>query len=227
MPIVYDNVKPWGRLLSEYSGMFALTETDLRKNILGCSDGPASFNAEMTAQGYCVTSVDPLYALSADEIQQRVEQTWEDILAQVRQNKQMFVWETFKTPEALGEARLSAMRKFIADYEQGRVEQRYIEASLPNLPFEEKQFDLAVCSNFLFSYDEHLSAVFHIEAVRELCRVAREVRIFPIHGLQNQLAEQVIPVENTLRSNGWQVERVKVDYEFRRGSNKMLRLTLP
>ena len=224
MTIVYDDIKPWGRLLSEYVGMFALTEADLHKRILGCSDGPASFNAEMTAQGYNVISVDPLYALSAIQIEQRVQETWREILAQVRDNMEMFVWDTFKTPDALGEARLSAMRQFIADYETDNAEERYLEGSLPQLPFVDKQFELALCSNFLFLYDEHFTDEFHIEAVRELCRVAEEVRIFPLHGLQNTLAKQVVPVEEALRADGWQVERVRVDYEFRHGSNRMLRL---
>lgn len=224
MAIVYDDIKPWGRLLSEYVGMFALTEADFGKRILGCSDGPASFNAEMTARGYNVISVDPLYAFSAEQIQERVNDTWQVILEQVRNNMHMFVWDNFKTPDALGEARLSAMRQFIADYEQGKSEGRYLEASLPDLPFTDKQFELALCSNFLFLYDEHFTDDFHIAAVRELCRVADEVRIFPIHGLQNTLAKQVVPVEETLRADGWQVERVRVNYEFRHGSNQMLQL---
>ncbi|MEQ8671910.1 MAG: class I SAM-dependent methyltransferase [Aggregatilineales bacterium] len=225
MAIVYEDIKPWGRLLGEYVGMFALTEADFHKRILGCSDGPASFNAEMTAQGYRVTSVDPLYAMSAAQIEQRVQETWQEILAQVRDNMEMFVWTKFKTPDELGEARLSAMRQFIADYETGKAEERYLEGSLPQLPFEDHQFELALCSNFLFLYDEHFTDDFHIEAVRELCRVADEVRIFPLHGLQNTLAKQVAPVEAALRADGWQVERVVVDYEFRHGSNRMLRLT--
>ena len=224
MTIVYDDIKPWGRNLSEYRGMFALSDADLEKNILGCSDGPASFNAEMTEQGYRVTSIDPIYAMKASEIDRRVNETWQDILEQVNNNIEMFVWRKFKSPDELGKARLAAMRQFTTDFEQGKEDGRYIEGSLPELPFEDKQFDLALCSNFLFLYDEHFSDDFHIEAVRELCRVANEVRIFPIHGLQNTLAKQVVAVEEALGADGWTVERIKVDYEFRHGSNNMLRL---
>ena len=38
---------PWGRNLAEYSAMFKLSSTELEASILGCGDGPASFNAEM------------------------------------------------------------------------------------------------------------------------------------------------------------------------------------
>ena len=46
-----EQVVPWGRSLAEYRAMFALSEADLQRRILGCGDGPASFNAEMTAAG--------------------------------------------------------------------------------------------------------------------------------------------------------------------------------
>ena len=48
--------------------MFDLTNVDLETQILGCGDGPASFNAEMKALGHTVVSVDPIYQFSADQI---------------------------------------------------------------------------------------------------------------------------------------------------------------
>ena len=39
-------VVPWGRTFDEYVAMFSLDATDRSRSILGCSDGPASFNAE-------------------------------------------------------------------------------------------------------------------------------------------------------------------------------------
>jgi len=44
-------VVPWGRTFAEYQLMFGLSQADLEAQILGCGDGPASFNAEMTALG--------------------------------------------------------------------------------------------------------------------------------------------------------------------------------
>ena len=43
----------------EYRRMFRLTEGDLRQRILGCADGPASFNVEASALGVRVVSADP------------------------------------------------------------------------------------------------------------------------------------------------------------------------
>ncbi len=51
-----NEVVPWGRSLLEYKLMFNLSEVDLNSKILGCGDGPASFNAEMTALKYDVVS---------------------------------------------------------------------------------------------------------------------------------------------------------------------------
>jgi hypothetical protein len=47
--------------------MFALTPDDLSGKIIDCASGPASFNAELSADGHEVISCDPLYELSADE----------------------------------------------------------------------------------------------------------------------------------------------------------------
>jgi hypothetical protein len=55
----------WSRSFEEYRLIFGLTESDLCRLILGCGDGPASFNAEATALGHRVISCDPTYAYSA------------------------------------------------------------------------------------------------------------------------------------------------------------------
>ena len=46
--IKLNQIIPWGRSFQEYRRMFTLTDEDLRGSILGCADGPASFNAEAT-----------------------------------------------------------------------------------------------------------------------------------------------------------------------------------
>ena len=40
--------------------MFGLNEAAIHRRILGCGDGPASFNAEMSRNGHAVVSVHPL-----------------------------------------------------------------------------------------------------------------------------------------------------------------------
>jgi hypothetical protein len=56
-----EQVVPWGRSFEEYRAMFALSDADLEGRVLGCGDGPASFNAVATQRGANVVSCDPIY----------------------------------------------------------------------------------------------------------------------------------------------------------------------
>ena len=129
MPFSIGRVVPWGRSAAEYQAMFGLDESDLDGRILGCGDGPASFNAEMSAQGDTVVSVDPLYAVSAAAIERRVEETFDEVMDQMRRNAQEFVWTHVPSVDELGRRRMAAMRRFIADYPRGKAEGRYVGAS--------------------------------------------------------------------------------------------------
>ncbi|MEJ2690734.1 MAG: SAM-dependent methyltransferase, partial [Deltaproteobacteria bacterium] len=51
MSFTLEKVVPWGRSFAEYAAMFALSKADLQGRILGCGDGPASFNASLSRQG--------------------------------------------------------------------------------------------------------------------------------------------------------------------------------
>jgi hypothetical protein len=187
-----DDVVPWGRSYDEYGRMFALSDTDLRAPILGCGDGPASFNAEATRRGVSVVSCDPLYRFTADEIRGRIAVTYDTILEQLRQNAREFVWD-IPSIDDLGRVRMAAMEDFLADYEQGTASGRYRDAALPTLPFSDGSFSLALCSHLLFLYSTQLGETFHRQALRELCRVAREVRIFPLLALGGAPSSFVIP----------------------------------
>ena len=81
-----DQVVPWGRSFDEYRRMFSLTEAELGRRIVGCGDGPASFNVEATRRGGCVTSVDPLYQWKKADIEERIAVTYDDMLEQTRRN---------------------------------------------------------------------------------------------------------------------------------------------
>lgn len=74
MAFQLNSVVPWGRNLDEYKLMFGLEDSDISKKIAGFGDGPASFNYEATKQGYSVTSFDPVYQFSKDDLQKRIEE---------------------------------------------------------------------------------------------------------------------------------------------------------
>jgi hypothetical protein len=98
-----------------------------------------------------------------------------------------------------------------------------IDAELPNLPFSDSSFDLALSSHFLFLYSAQLSEAFHRAAIREMCRVAAEVRIFPLLALGAVPSLMVEPVMEELRGLGFGVLIDDVPYEFQRGGNKAIR----
>ena len=105
------------------------------------------------------------------------------------------------------------MDRFLADFEAGRHEERYVAGELPALPFADFAFDLAVCSHFLFLYSEQLSEQFHVESLRNLMRVATEARIFPLLELGGKPSRHVDEVRMTLRDDGHRVEIEVVNYE--------------
>lgn len=222
MAFTLDKVVPWGRSFEEYVRMFNLTPADLQKNILGCGDGPASFNAEMHRQGRRVTSLDPIYRFSAQKIAERIAETREVIVEQLKASRDDYVWGTIGSPEELGKLRMSAMQTFLTDFPCGKQEGRYIPGELPALPLADRQFDLALCSHLLFLYSEQLSPEFHHAAVAELCRVAGEVRIFPLVTLAGSWSPHVDQVISQVETSGGRTSIEKVPYEFQRGGNKML-----
>jgi len=228
MVFTLNDIVPWGRSYDEYVRMFALEEAELRLRILGCADGPASFNAEATRRGMRVISCDPLYAFDAAAVRERIDTTSADVLEQTRRNAAAFVWNTIASVEDLGIIRNAAMAKFLEDYDpespEGPSARRYVAAALPDLPFLDTAFDLALCSHFLFLYSDHLGADFHTDAIRELCRVAREVRIFPLLSLDGERSPFVEDVRETLTGSGLVVALEPVPYEFQRGGNQMMRI---
>ena len=224
MHFTLKDIVPWGRSYDEYVAMFALSDPDLQKRILGCGDGPASFNAGLTKAGGSVLSVDPLYRFSAAGIRNRIRQTFSEVLEQTRRNRHEFLWTTIKTPEELGRLRMEAMEDFLADYEKGAAEGRYAVGALPGLPFADKAFDLALCSHLLFLYSEQLSEAFHLASIREMCRVATEVRVFPLLELGARTSRHLSDVTAALSEDGYCVSMVPVSYEFQRGGNKMMQI---
>ena len=224
---ILSTVVPWGRSFDEYRRMFALSDFDGSRSILGCADGPASFNAEAAARGWRVTSADPLYRCSAADIRARIAATFDTVIEQTRRNADEFVWAPpISSIDALAEIRTAAMNAFLDDFAAGPEHgRRYVDASLPSLPFRDGEFSLALCSHFLFLYTAQLDEAFHLASVRELCRVADEVRIFPLLALGATPSAHVPVVAGALGRDGFDVAIDAVPYEFQRGGNRMMRIT--
>lgn len=224
MAFKYESIVPWGRSFEEYINMFSLTESELNKSILGCGDGPASFNCIMNQKGKKVISIDPIYQFSEVDIARRIEETYQNVISQTEQNKDKFVWNKIESVEALGKLRMGAMKEFLSDYEVGKNEGRYVFAELPVLPFDKKQFGLSLASHFLFLYTDNLSFDFHLQSINEMLRVSREVRIFPLLDVNAVRSPYVNEIISKYRDLNYHVEEIKVNYEFQKGGNTMLRI---
>ena len=120
---------------------------------------------------------------------------------------------------------MEAMNLFLDSYDEGKKEGRYISASLPVLPFKDNEFDIALSSHFLFLYSDNLSYDFHVEAVREMLRVAGEARIFPLLDVNGKRSAYVDGIINEFKNRRLEVR--KVDYEFQVGGNEVLIIRNP
>ncbi|MFE9663960.1 hypothetical protein [Streptomyces sp. NPDC005955] len=168
---------------AQYLAQFALTDTDLRIGpVLDCPGGASDFTATLRGRGIAATAVDPCYGLRPAELALVLEAEHRRVVAWTSAQPGRFpltpdgVWE-----QAPSWRRTSA--RFLADYTADRREGtgRYLAAGLPALPFPDHHFALAVSGFLLFTYPEHFDTAFHLAAVTELLRVARQVRLHPLN----------------------------------------------
>ncbi|MGN0613230.1 MAG: SAM-dependent methyltransferase [Porcipelethomonas sp.] len=221
MAFKLDSVVPWGRNMAEYKMMFRLTEEDMQKKIAGFGDGPASFNCEAAGQGHSVTSFDPIYQFSKEDLEKRIEKVRVTVMQQMRENTENYIWTKIRNPDELEQIRMSAMKLFLEDYEQGLSEKRYIYHELPDrLPWGDNSFDIGLSSHFLLMYTA-LGYDFHIRAITEMLRVCKEIRIFPLADLDANETDLISDVIEYFRKE-YDVTIAKTEYEFQKNTNKLL-----
>lgn len=221
MAFKLDNVVPWGRNMEEYKLMFQLNDSDMSKKFAGFGDGPASFNYEMTERNSSVISFDLIYQFSKADIEKRIEEVRITVMQQMKENIDNYVWKNIKNLDELERTRMSAMRKFLSDYEKGKAEGRYIFHELPRkLPYETDYFDIGLSSHFLLMYTV-LGYDFHIASMMEMLRVCKEIRVFPIVDLDANKTDLITAVIDYFKKD-YKVEIVKTEYEFQKGDNNLL-----
>lgn len=226
MPVTLDRILIWGRPFDEYVEMFGLSEEDLEKRFLDCASGPASFNASLAMHGGSIISVDPIYNLSSNEITSRINDAYNMLIGQLNENMGDFSWDRYhNSADEYCQVHINAMKEFLYDYNEGLREGRYIFGSLPKLPFKDGEFDIALCGNLLFVYSQQLSEDFHLQSIKELCRVSSEVRIFPLLEAGIRKSRYLEPVLDKLNKEGYEARKVKIPFEFKKGANEMLRVT--
>jgi hypothetical protein len=214
----------FGRTFEEYLSFFSLDLQALSgRRILDVAAGPASFAAEARDHEIDAVAVDPMYGLPLDTLSAHVLIDYRRMIAEMRGNESLLRYRYFPSFEAAEQSRRSAAARFLADYETGFLQGRYVGASLPRLPFGDATFNAVLCAHLLFLYSGTLDYAWHLEACRELVRVSiGEVRIHPVCGLGGRPYADLPRLQRDLAAEGvtWEVQ--PVDYEFFAGSNSML-----
>lgn len=223
MDIPYQDILLWGHSYEDYSQMFALSKEDLESAILDCCGGPSSFNVTLTGQGGRVVSTDSLFALNKANIEKRIQLTFDEMLKNVERQRQRFIWDAIASPKELAATRHRNIKLFLNDFEKGKKEGRYLSQVPPDLSFHHRQFDLVLCSHYFFSYAQNQSVEFHSHAIRNLCDVAKEVRIFPLLNSEGNIPDLVGPTMQALQKSSIGVEIKAVPYHFQKKGNALLR----
>jgi SAM-dependent methyltransferase len=185
-----QSVAFFGRTLAEYLQMFALVLDDLRdRKILDVASGPGSFVAEALAMGLNATGCDPMYAQDAATIAAQGKRDIDACREQIRNNPGVLVYRDIDRFYA---EKYSALERFAVDFRHRGGTSRYVAGALPQLPFEDRAFDVVLSANFLMVYapladggmhdGNEFGLRFHRQAFRELARVTRgELRVAGMH----------------------------------------------
>lgn len=219
-----DRVVLLGRTFEEYRRYFLLEpEKLLGRRVLDVAGGVSSFCAEANACGIHVTSFDPIYSMSPEQIIARSEPDLESVYQNIGRVP-TYRWGFYKNPEYMRELRKRAFTIFLSDYKTHP--ERYVAGELPKLPFANGAFDLTLVSYFLFAYQDRLGYDFHRESIIEIMRVTRdEARIYPTVTFEAQPSEYVPMLQSDPALTGFQFTEIKTDFEFLVNSNFFLRVT--
>ena len=226
MPLNFENIAITGRIFEEYSAFFDLELEDLKsKKILDCPSGASSFVQTLKQNGIFAKGVDIIYKFTKDEIEKQGIKTLEKIY-QNTSWMDAYKMDFYKTKENHKKHREDALKGFLKDYNLDD----YIYCELPNLPFENKEFDLLFSSHLFFVYDDRLDYDFHKNSILEMLRVSKEVRLFPLVDIQNSkvLEEKnfspfVYKIIEEL-SKDFKCEIIKTDFEFQVKANYYLKI---
>lgn len=209
------------RSYDEYVAMFALRSDDMSGTLLDSCAGAADFAAVAASRGGRVIAADPAYALPRQALAGRVKEDTERGAGIAAEFPDRFSWEWYGDPTRRDRLRRAALARFLADIVTAPG--RYVAAQLPQLPFADRAFDLAVSSHLLFTWADQLGLDWHLAALAELTRVAREVRVYPtvLQGAGGPPAfwDDLL---SRLAATGRHIELRPVDYVFQVGATQML-----
>lgn len=215
----------WGHHLKDYREMFDLSDADLEKRIVEYGAGVTSFNIEMKQLGHQVTSCDPLYSMSRDDLASHVQDVFDTTVSKMKANETEYNWKSCKTLSSLLDKRKEGIKAFLEDYEAGKADKRYIAVKKDApLPFDDFQFGLALITHHLFVNYDDKGLDEHVSIIQEMIRIAGEVRIFPLLDKFGRISPLLGPVMLALQKSYFGVEVRQVTSQLQKAGNAMLRV---
>jgi len=226
MKVDLDRIAFIGRTYREYKAMFDLDEGTMRENrVLDCPGGASSFTLEAVRRGYDVRACDILYGIPHAMLIEKACTDTAYALEQAAKVKDLFNWGFYGSPEKHAQERMAALKAFSDDFPTGVKSGRYVAGMLPGLPFRDKEFSLVLSSHLLFLYGERLDFDMHMRYLRELARVGKEVRVFPVIGLDGEPYKLLDEMIRGLKTFGIRARTAPVFFEFMKGAKLMLWLS--
>ena len=210
----------WGHQPADYEEMFDISSEDLHKNILEFGCGPSAINSNLPN----VISVDPLFTLDKDTLSSKISLLFAQMLEEVQQNQGRYDFSSYGGLERLVWERKKGIESFFNDYKLGLEEGRYLPAVDCSLPFKDFQFEYALSSHYLFAGLDNQTVEFLVQLIKELARVAKEVRIFPLIDRYGDISEFLGPVLLELQNDNYGAELKEVKYRLQPSGNAMLRV---
>lgn len=206
--------------LDDYCYMFALSQNELQMKILNYQAGVDSFGEQMANRQLAVKNIDPLYQWPLTQIK-TLQATAQQALRENLKQHPTYYYQPEYIEKLLPRQNAGV---FFKDFSAGLTGGRYVAAQLPNLPFANETFDLALVKFFLFTDTHSLSLAFHLQAIQELLRVANEVRIYPLVTRQGEISPWVGEVIAQLQKLNCDSEIMVSKLQLQNQGNTLLRV---
>ncbi|MEV6191156.1 hypothetical protein AB0M19_02030 [Streptomyces sp. NPDC051920] len=213
---------------AEYGDMFALDEATLLAGpVLDCAAGASDFALRARAVGATVVSVDPLYDSPPHQLSATVVDELERGTRRAAQVPDLYDFSWTGGLDAYLARRRHAAESFLDDYAENWSRPdggpgHYVAAALPQLPFKDGSFALGLVPNLLFTYANLFDRAWHAASVREMLRVAPEVRIHPVTDTNGRPYGELALLLEELAADGIDSRLIDVDYRLHQGPSQTL-----
>lgn len=212
----------WGLQRDEYQSLFDLTDDDLTLCLLEYDSGPNAVNASLAPTGGKMTSCDALFRLDKEALKAVVHARLEEQSRLVSSSDTASYQLT--DLKALIEKRQQGLAIFFADYNAGCMQKRYVAVKSDVLPFNDFLYDLALSTHLLFQQTDESQVPQLLQQIKELTRVAREVRIAPLMDSDGHPTPLLGPILLGLQEGQYGVEVRKVTHDVIYHHNAMIRV---